>query len=58
MSKQIMEIKDFFKIVDVYECLKQIMEIKDFCFKKVVENFVWKKIEIFFKENFVVNLDF
>ena len=32
MSKQIMEIKDFFKKVDVYECLKQIMEIKDFFF--------------------------
>ena len=58
MSKQIMEIKDFFKKVDVYECLKQIMEIKDFFFKKVMENFVWKNIEMFLKENFVVNLDF
>ena len=35
MSKQIMEIKDFFKKVDVQ-----------------------KNIEMFLKENFVVNLDF
>ena len=40
MSKQIMEIKDFFlKKVDVYKCLKQIMEIKDFFFKKGDEKF-------------------
>ena len=51
MSKQIMEIKDFFKKVDVYECLKQIMEIKDFL-KKVMKNFVQKNIEMFLKGEF------
>ena len=29
-----------------------------FFFKKVMENFVQKNIEMFLKENFVVNLDF
>ena len=71
MSKEIIEVKDvfFLKKVDVkdvflfaemfrYRMSKQMMEIKVFFFKKVMENFVRKNIEMFLKENFVVNLDF
>ena len=54
------DVKDVFLFAETfrYRMLKQMMEIKDFFLKKVMENFVWKNIEMFLKENFVVNLDF
>ena len=52
LSKQIMEIKDFFLKVDVYKCLKQIMEIKDFFFKKGDEKFCAEEYRDVFKGEF------